>query len=95
MNAALRRFSRRQMRTRPGRALLTLISIVLGVAAISAVGARLRTCRGRRRVVDGESASNARGRADDEESNEAKKAIHHGTPKASVSTMRCKRRLAE
>lgn len=37
MNAALRRFSRRQMRTRPGRALLTLISIVLGVAAISAV----------------------------------------------------------
>ncbi len=37
MNAALRRFSRRQIRTRPGRALLTLISIVLGVAAISAV----------------------------------------------------------
>jgi putative ABC transport system permease protein len=37
MNAALSRFSRRQMRTRPGRALLTLMSIVLGVAAISSV----------------------------------------------------------
>lgn len=37
MNAALRRFSRRQIRTRPARAFLTLFSIVLGVAAISAV----------------------------------------------------------
>jgi putative ABC transport system permease protein len=37
MNAALRRFSRRQIRTRPGRAFLTLFSIILGVAAISAV----------------------------------------------------------
>lgn len=37
MNAALRRFSRRQIRTRPARALLTLFSIVLGVAAISSV----------------------------------------------------------
>jgi putative ABC transport system permease protein len=37
MSAALRRFSRRQLRTRPARAFLTLFSIVLGVAAISAV----------------------------------------------------------
>lgn len=37
MSAALRRFSRRQLRTRPARAFLTLVSIVLGVAAISAV----------------------------------------------------------
>ena len=37
MNPALRRFSRRHMYTRPLRTLLTLVSIVLGVAAISAV----------------------------------------------------------
>jgi putative ABC transport system permease protein len=37
MSAAMRRFSRRQMLSRPARALLTLFSIILGVAAISAV----------------------------------------------------------
>src|SRR5687767_436988 len=37
MNVALRRFSRRQMFSRPLRTLLTVVSIVLGVAAISAV----------------------------------------------------------
>lgn len=37
INAALRRFSGRQIRTRPGRALLTLISIFIGVGAIVAV----------------------------------------------------------
>jgi putative ABC transport system permease protein len=46
MNLALRRFSRRQMRTRPGRALLTLVSVVIGVAAIAAVQMVAESTRG-------------------------------------------------
>jgi putative ABC transport system permease protein len=46
MNTALLRFGRRQLRTRPGRALLTLISIIMGVAAIAAVEMVAESTRG-------------------------------------------------